>query len=991
MKRILSLLLAFALVMCFTPVIPLQVDAATVASGTCGDNLTWTLDDEGTLTISGIGEMPVPEYDTMPWLEYQDAIKHVIIESGVTSICYGAFSWYRELTSVTIPNSVTSIGEYAFYKCTGLTELTIPDSVTSIGEAAFSACSGLTAVKISEGITAIGFALFSGCSSLTSVTIPDSVTVIETEAFSSCSGLTSVTLGSGVISIEDNAFIHCSKLADINIPYGVISIGESAFKSCSQLKSLDIPDSVTSLGDSAFYGCGELTTVTIGNGITSIGDSTFYYCSKLTGVTLGDSITSIGDNAFSNCQKLPQITIPDGVTSIGESAFNNDLFLESISIPNSVTSIGDSAFYGCIRLTDVYYGGTERRWDMMSIGASNSWLTSAAIHYSEDDSGDADDEASVYDIVTVDSSLYPESDHNYGSDLEESKTFTWAGAEKLVITFSADTKVEDSFDMLYLYDGSGTQIAQYTGAQAAGESVEIIGDTFIIKLVSDFVTEEYGYSFSSIAAYMPKSNTCEEYLVWEVVNDQVFITDCDESISGDIVIPGTLGGYPVISIYMDAFSNCTGITGVTILEGTNAVSKGAFSGCENLKSAVLPNSVELIGDYAFENCTSLESITIPENVGYIGREAFYNCSSLTDVIIKGAIHISSGAFLGCNNLNGIWVNENNEYYSSDSSGVLYNKDMTKLITVPGGLAGTYTIADSVTAIGYEAFGNCSKLTEVVIPASVTSIESGAFLGCTALRDVSFGGTRTQWEAVVINNNDGRNDALLNAAIHCKGTVEYQYEENGETVTESYDTLKDALTAPISSAINIKLLADATVDTVVLKPGVTLDLNGHTLTADMLIAMNGAKITGDGILKIAKENLALDRNNGGVIPVWNGVDGYVFTKVSYQQMTKTAGDGTAQYIFLPTFSNTAAASLLADGGADNAVHIKVGLTWNDGQCQQFYTYSEELVSQVLASGGKLVFSLTITGIAGISDMTASAMIVTDSGAQATNIGTAIQAG
>ena len=485
------------------------------------------------------------------------------------------------------------------------------------------------------------------------------------------------------------------------------------------------------------------------------------------------------------------------------------------------------------------------------------------------------------------------------------------------------------------------------------------------------------------------NDTCEEYLVWEVVDDQVFITDCDESISGDIVVPGTLGGYPVISIYMNAFSNCTDITGVTILEGAQYISKGAFSGCENLKSAVLPNSVEFIGDYAFENCTSLESITIPENVGYIGREAFYNCSSLTDVIIKGAIHISSGAFLGCNNLNGIWVKEDNEYYSSDSSGVLYNKNMTELITVPGGFAGTYTIADSATAIGYEAFGNCSKLTEVVIPVSVTSIESGAFLGCTALRDVSFGGTRTQWEAVVINNNDGRNDALLNATIHFKLPVEHRYVENGEEVTVGYDTLVDVL--PTATGGTIKLFADATVDTMVLKPGVTLDLNGCTLTADMLIAMNGAKVTGDGSLKIAKENLVLDQDNGGVIPVWNGVDGYIFTKVTFQQLANTAGEGAAQYIFLPSFSNTEAAVLLADGGADNAIKIKVGLDWNDGQCQQFYTYEDAFIEQVFASNGGLAFSLTVTGISGITDMTASAVIVTDTYAQATATGTALVAG
>ena len=223
----------------------------------------------------------------------------------------------------------------------------------------------------------------------------------------------------------------------------------------------------------------------------------------------------------------------------------------------------------------------------------------------------------------------------------------------------------------------------------------------------------------------------------------------------------------------------------------------------------------------------------------------------------------------------------------------------------------------------------------------------------------------------------------------------EYWNNGELVG-SYATFEDALAAVNNGTL--VLLADVEANSVIVKPGVMLDLNGYTLTTDLLIAMNGAIVTdggadciGGGSLKIAKANLVLAQDNGGVIPVWNGADGYVFTKVSYQQLARTAGEGAAQYIFLPAFSNADAATLLANGGADNGVHVKVGLNWNDGQCQQFYTYQDTLVEQVFSSGGKLVFSLTITGIAGITDMTASAVLVTDSGAHGVAAGTAIVAG
>lgn len=484
-------------------------------------------------------------------------------------------------------------------------------------------------------------------------------------------------------------------------------------------------------------------------------------------------------------------------------------------------------------------------------------------------------------------------------------------------------------------------------------------------------------------------DTCEEYLTWEVSDDQVFIEDCDESISGDIIIPATLDGYPVISISSNAFDNCTGITGVTIPNGIRSLSKGAFYGCENLENVVLPDSVVIIGDYAFQNCTSLKSITIPENVSYIGMQAFSGCSSLTDVIIKGVDYITPDAFNNCSSLTGIWVDENNLYYCSDAQGVLYNKDKTTLIHAPGGITGAYTIPDSVTIIEWNAFDHCSSLTSVVIPDSVTSIGNGAFLGCTALTDVYYSGTRKQWDAVAADNGDGGNDALLNAAIHCKETVEYCYIQNGEEITVGYDTMEAALAA--ANGGTVKLLADAQTDTVALKPGVTLDLNGHTLEAELLVAMNGAVVLGDGLLKIARDNLVLAEDNSNVIPVWNGMDGYIFTKVTCQQMAQTTGEGTAQYIFLPSFSNAEAAALLADGGADNGLKLKVNLTWNNGLSQQFYTYDDAFVAQVFESAGGLAFSLTVTGIAGIADMTASAVITTDSAAQAAATGTPLTAG
>ncbi len=187
-----------------------------VARGTCGENLTWTLDNNGQLLIKGTGKMDDWESsEDAPWYANRDQIKIVYIGDGVTSIGDAAFVDYYNLTSVTIGSGVTSIGEGAFYYCSSLTSVTIPDSVTSIGEDAFYYCDSLTSVAIGSGVTSIGDSAFYYRSSLTSVAIPDSVTSIGKGAFYYCPSLTSVTIGSGVTSIGSWAFDDCYDLTDV--------------------------------------------------------------------------------------------------------------------------------------------------------------------------------------------------------------------------------------------------------------------------------------------------------------------------------------------------------------------------------------------------------------------------------------------------------------------------------------------------------------------------------------------------------------------------------------------------------------------------------------------------------------------------------------------------------------------------------------------------------------------------------------------------------
>ena len=298
--------------------------------GTIHAEITWSLSNDGTLTISGTGDMP-NNYEKRPWYSQRDKIKKVIIKNGVTNIGVYAFSEHSKLTSIVIPNSVKSIGYCAFYQCNSLTSVEIPNSVTRIDGNAFSNCTSLTSVTIPNSLTSIGIQVFDGCSGLTSITIPNSVTSIEGSAFSGCSGLTSVTIGNSVTSIGQSAFRYCSSLTSITIPNSVASIRQEAFWGCSGLVSITIPNSVTTIESLAFAGCSGLTSVTIPNSVTCISYMAFDRCSSLTSVFIPNSVTSIEYAAFSGCSSLVSITIPNSVTNIEGSAFLNCSGLTSIT------------------------------------------------------------------------------------------------------------------------------------------------------------------------------------------------------------------------------------------------------------------------------------------------------------------------------------------------------------------------------------------------------------------------------------------------------------------------------------------------------------------------------------------------------------------------------------------------------------------------------------------------------------------------------------
>ena len=389
------------------------IAASAASSGNCGDsgsNVTWSLDDNGTLTISGSGKME-DCYDecSQPWYDNLSDITSVVIEPGVTYIGKFAFFEHSGITSITIPSSVISIGQGAFEYCYGLTSITIPDGVTSIGKYALTGCTRLTSINVNENnqnycsvdgvlfdkgkTTLITYPNGKGASYGASYIIPSSVTSIEEWAFTNCSGLTSITIPSSVISIGESAFYGCTGLTGITIPSSVTSIEICAFAYCRSLTSITIQDGVTSIERNAFLGCTNLASVTIPNSVSSIDCTAFSGCSGLTNITVDSNNPSYCSESgvLFNKDKTTLIyypfgkpdsnyTIPDGVTAIDEFAFSNCSKLTSITIPSSVTYIGKYAFYNCSGLTIIYIpGGITIKTDAIP-------STAAKITYTVDNS-----------------------------------------------------------------------------------------------------------------------------------------------------------------------------------------------------------------------------------------------------------------------------------------------------------------------------------------------------------------------------------------------------------------------------------------------------------------------------------------------------------------------------------------------------------------------------------------------------------------------------
>ena len=224
-----------------------------------------------------------------------------------------------------------------------------------------------------------------------------------------------------------------------------------------------------------------------------------------------------------------------------------------------------------------------------------------------------------------------------------------------------------------------------------------------------------------------------------------------------------------------AYANASGTT-YTLPDSVTTIGRGAFYGCSSLTSVTIPDSVTTIGDYAFYYCSSPTSVVIPDSVTTIGENAFYLCSSLTSVTIPGSVTtIGHGAFTSCKSLT-----EFKGKFAADGGRCLIKDNTIIAYAVASGT--TYTIPDSVTTIGDEAFAYCYSLTSVTIPDSVTTIGYGVFDSCSNLTSVTIGDSVTTIGDYAFSDCDSLTSVTIPGSVTTIGGYAFYYCRSLTSVT-----------------------------------------------------------------------------------------------------------------------------------------------------------------------------------------------------------------
>lgn len=485
------------------------------------------------------------------------SLAEVNIPNGVTSLGNDVFYNCTSLTNIEMPDSVTETGTGVFLGCSSLKEVTLSGSLVNLRDGIFKDCISLTSITIPQSVqTTDGYngfydIPFDGCINLTTAVFEEGTKQIADHIFSGCTGLKNVKIPATVEKISEYAFFGCTQLKEVKLPYSVTTIEKSAFADAVLLEKVNIPATTTQIDDSAFENA---VNVTIYGGLGSYAEE---YANAHSISFVGEEVPAESINLVETevtmskdtTMKLTFEAAPDYFTDkIIWSSTNTDAV--TVDEKGELTAVGKGTatvkvtvgafsktckvtvkqFVNEIQLEDelilnageevvlepgVYptdADDTTLKWTcsnpevitldengmITAIGKGTAIITAAAV----DEGGVAKSctvtvKGNLYICDTIEELASP---HDYTLDCKDAWKYVEEGAEKIVVTFDEQTMLEEGFDYLYIIDGEGNEVGKYTGSELAGQTVEVEGDTILVRLDTDSAGTAWGFAVASVEA-----------------------------------------------------------------------------------------------------------------------------------------------------------------------------------------------------------------------------------------------------------------------------------------------------------------------------------------------------------------------------------------------------------------------------------------------------------------------------------------------------------
>ncbi len=665
-------------------------------SGTCGTNLTWVLECDSTLRISGTGAMTNFSSGSRPWYSIANLIKHVVIEEGVTTI--GNYAFYQmDIVTVTNPSTLKTIGSQAFYRCHQLESINFPNGMTSIGSSVtghgpFYECTSLKAIYIPASLTFINSDTFLRCYSLTSIVVDPANpkydsrdncnAIIETATNKLWYGCQTTVIPDGVKTVAQFAFEYQHNLKSIRISNTVTHFETYVFKECENLKDIYVEWTTTPPQDilTSWYEHENLDatiTIHVPCGYESLYSSSSAWSryqivddhlkggmcgaqgSNLTwALSCDGTLTIQGIGAMKDWSvesavpwyaykdAIKNVVINEGVTRIGSYAFKYCNKIVNVSIPSSTTSIGIWAFDQCIGVEELHISDLTA-WCTVQFES----FASNPLYYAAKPDLYVNDELIVNLVI-------PE-----GVTSIYKHAFQHCSAQ--TITLPEGLQI--------IGEGNASAFAYTTiSSITIPQSVTYLGRWSFTD--NDNLTDIYVYWTKNIPAWnnmtnkSPQSNItlhvpCGKTAIYQAASGWKNYTITDDvtlSYSGTC---GAAGHESDVTWSLDLCDSILTISGtgamfnytntnnlpwvtyrdaiktIIVEEGVTSIGSRAFGYSTNATSVSLPSSVTSIGDYAFIGCSSLQEITIPDTINALGINMLYACSSLTDIYASWILEI----------------------------------------------------------------------------------------------------------------------------------------------------------------------------------------------------------------------------------------------------------------------------------------------------------------------------------------------------------------